>query len=185
MSNKPKQFLCCAILKDEIEHVLKDENVELRFLDAALHVDLKKLLSSVTNAIQAYDDKENLTLVFGTGCHPEMQDFVTQNGCRVVQAKNCIEMLLGDKMAEMDKECWTFYMTPGWLNNWRQIFEDGLKWDKIDARQNFGLYKRIVLLDTGLVPLEDEKILEFFDYTEVPIEIVSIDTENLRKLLTT
>lgn len=183
MSNKPKQFLCCAILKDEIEHILQAENVEIRYLDAALHVDLKKLLSSVTDAIQAYEDKDKLTLLFGTGCHPEMENLVAQNGCRVAQARNCIELLLGDKMAEMDKEARTFYLTAGWLNNWRQIFEEGLKWDKVDARQNFGFYERIVLLDTGLVPLDDEKILEFFDFAEVPIETVLIDLENLRKFL--
>lgn len=183
MSDKPKQFLCCGILKDEIEHVLKDENAEIRYLDAALHVDLKKLLSSMSNAIQDYDDKERLMLLFGTGCHPEIEELVARNGCRVAQARNCIEILLGDKMAEMDKEARTFYLTAGWLNNWRQIFEDGLKWDKVDARQNFGFYERIVLLDTGLVSIEDEKILEFFEFAEVPIETVPINLENLRKLL--
>ncbi|BBB90051.1 MAG TPA: DUF1638 domain-containing protein [Methylomusa anaerophila] len=184
MPDKPKKMLCCAILKDEIEHILKDENVEIRYLDPALHVDLKKLLSAVTNAIQAYDDKENLTLIFGTGCHMEMEELAARNGCRCIEARNCIEMLLGEKMAEMDKEARTFYLTTGWLNNWRQIFEEGLHWDKVDARQNFGGYDRIVLLDTGLVPFDDEKILEFFDFAEVPIEIVPIDLENLRKLLT-
>ena len=74
-------------------------------------------------------------------------------------------------------------MAAGWLSNWRQIFEDGLKWDKVDARQNFGFYERIVLLDTELVPIEDEKVSEFFGFTEVPIETVAINTDNLRKLL--
>lgn len=86
-------------------------------------------------------------------------------------------------MAEMDKEARTFYLTPGWLDNWQQIFVEGLKWDKIDARQNFGFYNRIVLLDTGLTPVDDEKILGFFDFAEVPIEIVPVDTSHLRKLL--
>ncbi|SMD07724.1 DUF1638 domain-containing protein [Sporomusa malonica] len=184
MNNGPKKILCCAILRNEIEHLLKNENAEIRYLDAALHVDMKKLLSTVTNALQTYDNKEDLTLVFGTGCHPEMEDLVARSGCRGVQARNCIEMLLGNKMAEMDKESRTFYLTAGWLDNWQQIFVDGLKWDKVDARQNFGFYERIVLLDTGLVPIDDEKILEFFDFAEVPIEIVPIDMENLRSLLT-
>lgn len=171
-------------MQNEIDHILKNQDVEIRYLDAALHVDLKKLLSSVTSAIESYDDKEHLTLIFGTGCHPEMEDVVARNGCRCIQSRNCIEMLLGDKMAEMDKEARTFYLTPGWLANWRQIFVEGLKWDKVDARQNFGFYERIVLLDTGLAPIEDEKILEFFDFAEVPIDIVAIDTDNLCKLLT-
>lgn len=183
MSNGPKKILGCAILRNEIEHLLKNEHAEIRYLDAALHVDMKNLLASVTNALQTYDDKAELTLVFGTGCHPEMEDLVISSGCRGIQARNCIEMLLGDKMAEMDKESRTFYLTAGWLDNWQKIFVEGLKWDKVDARQNFGFYDRIVLLDTGLLPLDDEKILEFFDFAEVPIEIVPIGTDNLRKLL--
>ncbi len=185
MTDQPKKLLCCAILKQEIEHILQNEKVEVHYLDAALHVDLKSLLSSVTNALETLGDRENLTLVFGTGCHPQMAELVARTRCHGIQARNCIEMLLGDKMAEMDKEARTFYLTTGWLNNWQKIFVDGLKWDKIDARQNFGFYDRIVLLDTGLTPLDDEKILEFFDFAEVPIEIVPVDTKHLEKLLTT
>lgn len=113
-----------------------------------------------------------------------MEELIARTGCRGLQARNCIEMLLGDKMEAMDKEARTFYLTTGWLNNWQKIFVEGLKWDKIDARQNFGFYDRIVLLDTGLTPLDDEKILEFFDFAEVPVEIIPVDTKHLKKLLT-
>jgi hypothetical protein len=51
------------------------------------------------------------------------------------------------------------------------------------ARQNFGYYDRVLLLDTGLVPIDEEKILEFYDYTQVPIEIMPVDLNNLRALL--
>jgi hypothetical protein len=38
-------------------------------------------------------------------------------------------MLLGPEMARLDSEAKTFYITGGWLENWRHIFIDGLKWD--------------------------------------------------------
>jgi hypothetical protein len=73
------------------------------------------------------------------------------------------------------------YRKGGDLENWRKIFVEGLKWDEIDARQNFGYYDRILLLDTGITPVDDEKILEFFDYTQVPVEILPIDLEHFRR----
>lgn len=49
--------------------------------------------------------------------------------------------------------------------------------------QNLGYYDRILLLDTGFFAIDDEELLEFFDYTGVPVEVMSIDLENLRKKL--
>jgi len=92
-------------------------------------------------------------------------------------------MLLGEKMAELDAEAKTFYLTSGWLENWRKIFMEGLGWDAVDARQNFGYYDRILLLDTGIVPIDDMNLLEFYDYAQVPVETMPVDPDNLRILL--
>lgn len=68
-------------------------------------------------------------------------------------------------------------MSPGCLSDWRSIFREGLGWDETDARMNLGFYDRIVVLDFGLEPLDDLALLEFFDYTGVPVEIESADLE--------
>ena len=60
-------------------------------------------------------------------------------------------------------------MTPGWLRNWGEIFREGLGWDEVDARQNFGLYDVVVLLDFGLEPIDDLAVLEFFDCVSTPL----------------
>jgi hypothetical protein len=39
-----------------------------------------------------------------------MEELIARTGCRGLQARNCIEMLLGDKMEAMDKEARTFYL---------------------------------------------------------------------------
>ena len=52
---------------------------------------------------------------------------------------------------------------------------EGQGWDEIDARQSFGFYDKILLLDTGIMEINDEDLLEFFEYTQVPIEIETID----------
>lgn len=177
-----KKLLCCGILRHELEHLLGDQNFNITYLDAALHVDFDKLAQSVTAGLRDMGDGYN-PVVIGNQCHPEMEQMVAKYGGRVIRAKSCIEMLLGEKMAELDAEAKTFYLTSGWLENWRQIFREGLGWDAIDARQNFGYYDRILLLDTGIIPIDDIDLLEFYDYAQVPVEIVSVDLNNLRQLL--
>jgi hypothetical protein len=165
-----------------MEYIMQGKDVDITYLDAGLHVDFDKLAGSLADVLNdmAGDD---ISLVIGNECHPEMEKIAASCNGRVAPAKNCIEMLLGDKMAEMNSEAKTFYLTSGWLENWRKIFVEGLKWDEIDARQNFGFYDRLLLLDTGLSPIEDEKILEFYEYTQVPVEVMPIDLANFRKML--
>ena len=177
------KLLCCEILRTEIEHLLQGKNIEIQYLEAGLHADFKKLETGIKNTLGEMENSKEVSLGFGTMCHPEMEQIASTHCKNVMQAKNCIEMLLGDKLKELDAEAQTFYITGGWLENWRKIFIEQLKWDNVDARQNFGFYDRIILLDTGLTPLDDEKILEFFEYTEVPIETMAIDLDNLKKLL--
>ncbi|HEY3423390.1 MAG TPA: DUF1638 domain-containing protein [Negativicutes bacterium] len=177
------RLLCCEILRTEVEHLLQNKNVEINYLEFGLHTDFKKLESSIKNALKSMENSKEVSLGYGTMCHPEMEQIAAAYGKNVLQAKNCIEMLLGDKLKELDAESRTFYITSGWLENWRKIFIEQMHWDTIDARQNLGFYDRILLLDTGLVPLDDEKILEFFEFTQVPIETMSIDLEHFKKLL--
>ncbi|MTI85679.1 MAG: DUF1638 domain-containing protein [Firmicutes bacterium] len=177
-----KKILCCGILRHELEHLLEKQNVDITYIEAALHVDFDKLAQSVTKNLHGMGGN-GIPLIIGTQCHPEMEQLVAEHGGRVMQAKSCIEMLLGEKMAEMDAEAKTFYLTSGWLENWRHIFMEGLGWDAVDARQNFGYYDRILLLDTGITPVDEMNLLAFFDYAQVPVEPIQVDLDNLRKLL--
>jgi len=152
------------------------------YLKAALHVDFDKLAGSLNNALDDLGEK-GIIMVIGDQCLPNMEKVAAERGGILLKGKNCIEMLLGDRMAELDTEAKTFYLTGGWLENWRQIFIEGLKWDEVDARQNFGYYDRILLLDNGLAPIDEEKILEFYDYAQVPVEIMPVNLDNLRNLL--
>lgn len=176
----PGKILCCGILRRELEHVLQDKEVEIQYLDPGLHVDFDKLEKALARALDGMKGN-SVAVVVGLQCHPEMERLVAGRGGRIIRAKNCIEMLLGERLAELDAGGRNFYVTAGWLENWRKIFIEGLKWDDIDARQNFGYYDRILLLDSGITPVDDEKILEFFDYTQVPVEILPIDLEYFRR----
>jgi hypothetical protein len=181
-----KTFVVCSILAQEVEKVMEELALSNRidYIEAALHVDLDKMEHALTESLTGLKNSgEQPALIVGTKCHPDIKKLAKSYNSDIVCGSNCIEMLLGEeKVRELDAECNTFYITSGWLKNWRSIFRSGgLGWDPIDARINFGRYERILLLDAGLEEFSDEDIFEFFEYTEVPIETYPITLDHLKK----
>lgn len=52
------------------------------------------------------------------------------NVVRFVQS-NCIELMMGERMKETDRDSRTFYLTPGWLDSWRELFDSGWGLDEV------------------------------------------------------
>lgn len=177
----PNKIFACGILRRELEHLLGESDIEIVYMDAALHVDDNKLAGAINNTMAVLGD--GVPVVIGTRCHPDMEQLVANHGGRLINADSCIDMLLGGEKARLDTEADTFYLTGGWLENWREIFITGLGWDAVDARQNFGYYDRILLLDTGIAPIDEMQVLEFYEYTQVPVEIMPVTLDHLKKLL--
>jgi len=172
--------ICCGMLRREIETLLRDRHVEIQFIPPALHVKYPRLAAEL-DAAKKISAGHDMAFVIGRECHPEMDRLVGDG--RIIQARNCLAMLLGDQMAEFDRQARTFYLTSGWLDNWRQMYVEGMGWDTVEARIKFGYYQRALYLDTGLVPIDEEKILDFFEFTQVPVEIAAISLDHLRRLL--
>lgn len=189
MPAKPTCLIACSILQDEVEHILhqlgKSGKVHIQWLPPALHANLNNLKAALTEALAHVHsaEEEKSVLLYGSRCHPEIDELCHASNVRGFTPPDCIGLLLGDRRLQFDKEANTFYLTPGWLHHWKEIFMQGLGWDSIDARQNFGIYDRILLLDPGLSPIDEELILEFFEYTQVPVEILPVGLEYLTGLL--
>lgn len=194
------RIVACGIFQLELERVLKeiraewasDAEFKVTYTAPALHVNYEKLKDGIIESLNIATE-EKLVLFFGSMCHPEISDITEKYQVIKLQPRNCIELILGkEKLEEIEKSVKVFYLTQGWLQNWREIFKQGQGWDEIDARQNFGFYDKILLLDTGVSEFNDEDILEFFEYTQVPIEIESVElavfkknvAETLKKALT-
>ncbi|WP_089609055.1 DUF1638 domain-containing protein [Dehalobacterium formicoaceticum] len=172
-------IVACGVFQPELEQVLEQiseelifsKDIKITYLPPALHVDYNKLRKGITDALDDVTQEKRL-LFFGSMCHPELDEFTKQYHVVRLLKGNCIELILDNKRKEeIEKSARVFYLTPGWLRNWQDIFKQGQGWDEIDARQNFGFYDKILLLDTGVVEFDDEDILDFFEYTQVPIEI--------------
>lgn len=172
-------FLACGIYQLELEQVLMeikeeslfDSDLEVTYLPLNLHINLDNLKNGIIKALDAVE-ADKIILLYGSKCHPDFYDFLSNyhNLVRFDQS-NCIELMMGERMKEIDQNSKTFYLTPGWLDKWRELFDSGFGLDEVMLRQSFGLYDRTLLVDTGVGEITDEKILEFFEYTEVPIEV--------------
>lgn len=180
-----KKVIACGILARELRKVLHDLRLEadVTFLPPGLHVDNCKLEEQLIPCLEENSDRE-ISLLYGCQCHPDMRDWQQKYRFKQAGEPDCIGILLGQKKRKrLSEEARTFYLSPGWLDHWQAIFQEGLGWDETDARMNFGLYDRILLLDSGIGEINDEKLLEFFDYTQVTIEPYRTDLSHLEEVV--
>ncbi len=103
---------------------------------------------------------------------------INDHDAKILGAKNYVQAFYQEDIQELEKNR-TIVMTPGWQRLFPQMMaERGT--DEVDVRQEFGRYDRILVLDTGINPLSDDEILEFYDLTQVPIEIQQVSIEHFR-----
>lgn len=176
-------IIACKVFADELQHVLTGaKDVEIIWIDAALHADLPRLEQELTRALTATGEKEEDVRVFlGVGCHPDLVKLAKQFDVPFATVKNCLEAFLGNRVKGLEQDR-TMLMTPGWVRAWPAIMAS-LGWDEVDVRINLGRYNRILLLEPGINPLTDEEILEFFDLVQVPLEVEPLDLEHFRATL--
>lgn len=188
-NNYRHSLLCCGIMQREITAILpelvqKYGEIDVTYLDPGLHVNLDKLSTALSQkCMEIKQTCDKITLVFGSKCHPDLDQLAKTCGMDMMKPQDCISFLTGTQRDLLDKECKTFYLSPGWLEYWPRIFKEGLGWDSIDARQNLGFYDRILLLDPGVETFSDEQILEFYEYCQVPIEILPVKLDYLKQNL--
>ncbi|WP_372683788.1 DUF1638 domain-containing protein, partial [Desulfosarcina sp.] len=119
--------------------------------------------------------------IFANGVHPDMRDIVHNHGGKILGANNCVEVLCPESYDRLGKNR-TMVIMPGWIRYFsRQMAAAG--WDEVDIRQRLGRFDRFLLLDTGVNPLSEEEILEFYDRTQVPVEIREIGLDHFRAKL--
>lgn len=157
-------------------------DVEVVWVEAALHVNLDRLENEIKTALAGTTIRDaKVHLLIGTGCHPDLVKMAQEYGTQVSPVTDCLEAFLGAKKREMEKNG-TMIMTPGWIRAWPSMMA-AMGWNEVDVRINYGRYNRILVLDPGINPLSDEEILEFFDLTQIPIEIEVLELQHFRNTL--
>ncbi|MDR2387077.1 MAG: DUF1638 domain-containing protein [Deltaproteobacteria bacterium] len=184
-------FIGCDIFRDEIEWVLSrhpEIQTRAKWLQAGLHNDMNILEQRLGQALAEEAEKgpQDLRLLIGNGCLPQMSDLAKEKNLPLLNFKNCLEAILGlEKLRELEQGR-TMVITPSWIRRaW--FAPEGMRallgWDNTDFRQNFGRYDRILVLDPGFEPLTDLEILEAFEIIEVPIEVEPLSLENFEKVI--
>jgi hypothetical protein len=156
----------CSVFRAELEHVMGPD-APVDWLPAGLHVSDQRLGTAISEALAG---TSGAACLYGA-CFPDMDSLLEAHGARRLPARNCVEAFVSPeaRAAFGDR---AYIMSPGYLRQWRAIYVEGTGWDEIDGRINFGMYDVIILLDFGLEPIDDIDVLEFFDFTQTPIDIV-------------
>ena len=178
-------LIACGILKAEVEAALSQRGLSapVFYLAPAPCVEPKALLRQLRTLLdRAAQVSDDIVVLIGR-CHPELDEILASYPARRATINDCFDALLGEERKLIDRESNTFYTSTAWLDHWQRALRRSMQWGQVDARQNFGHYDRILLLDAGLKPVPDEKILEYFDYLQVPVEPHAITLDALGTLL--
>lgn len=184
-------IIACGIFRFELEKVLPEVLAELggaaapgiEYLPPALDAHADKLEAAVAEKLNAHRGAP-CALLYGSMCHTDWPRISEQSGARCPKPANCAELLLSpQKKKEMDAAGSNYYLTMGGLKLWKEIYQDSHGWDSVDARQNFCYFDKIVLLDTGVYEIADEELFDFFEYTQVPIEVEKITLDHFKSVV--
>ncbi len=130
-----RTLVACRIFEQELHAVLgpesRDKDIQIVWVDSGLHCDLSHLERELTKACAAAMTAcDYVRMLFGRGCHPEIDSLSEKWGIRTSPMKNCIEAFLGEKAKKLEEDR-TMVMTPTWIRTWPhsvRTFWGGTKW---------------------------------------------------------
>jgi hypothetical protein len=184
-----KILIACGIFKDEIKFLLERKrglsDIEVIWLDAGLHSDLKLLESELSSAIDNAKTIGNgdVKILYGNGCLPQIKSIADSKGVHIIPTKNCLSAFLGEEKSIELEQNNTMLMTPSWVRVWPANMKRFFGWNEVDFRMNLGRYERILVLDSGVNSLTEDEILEFFDLVQVPVEFMNLNLDHFDNIL--
>lgn len=174
-------WLSCGVIRAEMKELHRHGLIkgELLFLDSMLHMDPPLLEARLTKALEQKTETQcRLVLVYGD-CSAHMLDIVRRFRVGRVSVINCAQLLLGRERYRQLMREEAFLVLPEWARRWEHIMKSELGLNKEVAQGLMGENRgSLVYLDTGLVPVPEQHLAAFSEYTGLPwqIEAVSLDT---------
>jgi hypothetical protein len=178
-------ILSCGIFQSELDIIIPEIKQELNniditvlYLSPGLHNAPGKMKKELTQNLDKLKSEKTLTL-YGSGCHIELSIILKEYNTVYPKEKNCIEILLNPEIkAEMDKNGNIIYLTAGWLKAHKEVF-----WRDMYAEPIAG--DKSIYLDCGKNLISDEELLEYFDFSNLPIETERITLDNFKEIVIT
>jgi len=180
-------IIACGIFEREIEALRRELGFpfEAHYLGAGLHVDFDDLKGALVAELEKCrkNGNEGMIVVYGQ-CHPNIEEILKPYHASLVACQNCVDAFITRKgMETKARDGLFFYLSPGWLNAWKEIFRR-LNWDQEAARMQMGSFRGSVYLDTLKdAQAREEELLEFFDFTNLPFEIMPVDLGYFKSLI--
>ncbi|HNX39581.1 MAG TPA: DUF1638 domain-containing protein [Methanothrix sp.] len=180
-------IVSCGIFEKEIEALRGQMGFSFlaRYLGAGLHVDFDDLKSALEAELESCraEGCEGMIVVYGQ-CHPKIDEILKPYHAALIESQNCVDAFITRKgMETKAKEGLYFYLSPGWLDAWRDIFRR-LNWGPEEARMQMGSFKGCVYLDTLKdAPRREQELLQFFDFTNLPFEVMPVDLGYFKSLI--
>ena len=180
-------IIACGIFKDEIERLRADLGFpfKARYLGPGLHVDFDELKDALEEELnRASSDGSQGTIVAYGQCHPKMDAILKPYHAALMDCQNGVDAFISRQAVEKKaRDGLFFYLSPGWLDAWKDIFKQ-LGWDPEIARQQMGSFKGSVYIDTMKDAQErEEELLEFFDFTNLPFTIMPMELDHFKSLI--
>lgn len=176
-------IICCSVLHRELEAFALQQypDAELVFLDSMLHMHPEKLRLTIDAALAARPNRDCL-LVYGD-CHAHMQETSRRPCCVRTNAVNCGELLLGREPYRFFRKQGVFLFLPEWTERWKEVFINELGFSDQSLAREFmrESQRRLVYLDTGLIPVPKIALEEIADYFGMPVDVLAVSLNVLHQ----
>lgn len=177
--------IACGVFQDEIEKIASDLGFpfEAHYLDPGLHVDFDQLAAALKAELEMCRDCEGIVVAYGE-CHPRIMEILSPYKAALMDCQNCVDAFITRKGLEAKaKQGLYFYLSPGWIKCWRDIF-GRMNWSREETRLQLGSFKGAVFMDT-LNNAENhyQDLVKFLDYTLLPFQIMPVDLNHFKSLI--
>jgi len=178
-------IIACGVFAKEIEKLRDDLGFafQARYLGPGLHVDFDELRAALEEELKMREKTQGTIVVYGQ-CHPKIENILQGHHAALIDCQNCVDAFITRKgMEEKARSGLYFYLSPGWLDAWRDIFSR-LGWTPAEARMQMGSFRGVVYMNTlGDAAAREQELLEFFDYTNLPYEIMPVSLDHFKSLI--
>jgi hypothetical protein len=196
-------IVACGTLRRELSYLRESgflDAEQVLYTGAGLHARPEELEKQLVRQLgRARESSSSVIVVYGSKCYLDpnqpsrtIDSIVDEAGACRVDAQGCIDMLCdAECRRELSGDEGVLWLSPGWVENWRRIWQEYLGWEAADANMNFpGYYRKAIFLDPQPLGVfhewamhSPERILEFSDWTHLTVESQPVALDRLKGLL--
>lgn len=181
MTDKKNICLACGVFRMEIETLARQRKLDcdITVINSMLHMKPVKLEQEMGRLIKA-EPNDRFLLLYGD-CHPHMHEMQSMENVSRVAGINCCEILLGREVYRILQKEQTFIFFPEWTHRWKEVFRYELGFINNELAQTFmkEYRKRLVYVDTGVIPVPEKTVQEISEFFDMPVEIMHISLDIL------